>query len=104
MSSESASLVILSMTQAVTSFTTFMPKISEVRKASATDPNIATDVRMGEVASITTTLAVATVVSNLGKTAAPMVIAIIMCVVMIALYEMALNSAPLYGNDVIRDA
>ena len=104
MSSENASLAVLSMTQSVASFTTFMPKISEVRKAANTDPDIVSDVRMGEVASITTTLAVATVVSNLGKTAAPMVIAVIMCLVMVVLYELALKSTPIYGNEVIRDA
>lgn len=83
----------LSVTQGITAFNTFLPKLSEVRKANPQDnPDIAADVRMGEVAGCALTLGIGIIASSLTGSPAPTVSALIICFVLVTLYESTLHS------------
>ncbi len=81
----------LSMSQAISGFNSFLPKLSEVRKAAPNDPDMAGDVRMGEVGASTLVLGVGIIASSLTGSPAPIVTGMFMCLVMICLYEIALR-------------
>jgi hypothetical protein len=84
---------MLGVTSGITTFTVFLPKISEVRRAHPQDnPDIAADVRIGEVAASTLTLGVGVIASSLTGSPVPTVTAAVMVLVMIILYESTLRS------------
>lgn len=85
---------VLSVTQGFGAFMAFLPKISDVRKALPTDPDIVADVRVGELAGAIITLGVGGIVSSLTGSSIPMVTAAFMAVVIIALYESVLHANP----------
>lgn len=83
----------LAMSQGITAFMTFLPSISDVRKASASeDIDLVADVRMGEIAASTLTLGVGLIASSLTGSPAPTVIAVLVCVILIGLYESILQA------------
>lgn len=82
---------MLGVTSGISSFTTFLPSLSEVRKASADDPQMVGDVRMGEVASITLTMGIGAISSALTRSALPTYVAFLVCLVLVILYETALR-------------
>lgn len=73
------------------SFTFFLPKISDVRKASADDPSFTADLRVAETAGLVCTFGVACIVSSLTKSYIPAVTALVMALIVIALYESVLH-------------
>jgi hypothetical protein len=82
----------LSVTQGITAFSSFLPRLSEVRKASiSSDPDIAGDVRMGEVAATTITLGMGLIASSLTGSTVPVVASVLMSTVLICIYESALR-------------
>ncbi len=83
----------LAMSQGIGAFMTFLPKISEIRAAHpSTNPDIAADVRMGEVAASTLTLGVGLVASSLTGSPVPAFVALIVCIVLITLFESILRA------------
>lgn len=83
----------LSVTQGITAFSTFLPKLSEVRKATPeNNPDIAGDVRMGEVAAATITLGMGMIASSLTGSPVPAFASLIMTCVLIGIYETALRA------------
>lgn len=84
---------LLSVTQGVASFGAFLPKISEVRRADpANNPDVAADVRMGEVAAATLTLGIGAIASSLTGSMVPAVTALLMAIILISLYESTLRT------------
>ncbi len=82
----------LSITQTVGAFATFLPRFSEIRQATPEEnPDIAADVRMGEVAACTTAIGVAVIVSSLTGSPLPTYTAVAMCGILVALYEQTLR-------------
>lgn len=85
-------VVALAMTQGISSFNSFLPKITEVRKGSANDPDFVADVRTGEVAGLVVTLGVGAICSSLTQSVAPTVVALITGLLLIVLYEVTLRA------------
>lgn len=83
----------LAVTQGVSSFNTFLPKFSDVRKNHpATNPDFAADVRMGEVAAVTLTIGVGVIASSLTGSPVPVATAAITCLILVMLYESTLRA------------
>lgn len=89
-----ASMSILAMTQAIGTFTTFLPPLTEVRRKSIDTPSFALDVRVGELAAAGLTIGVGAMISSLTRTSTPTVIAAITAAGMITLYELTLRATP----------
>lgn len=82
----------LSISQGISAFQFFLPKLSDVRKADpANDPDIVGDVRMGEIAAITLCVGVGAIVSSLSRSAIPAVVSALMAGILVCLYESALH-------------
>lgn len=96
--------------QAVSAFTTFLPKFSDVRKANPADnPDLAADVRMGEIAAVTVSVGIGAIASSLTGSPVPVAVTIIVCLVLVILYESTLTAnAPMENRAnalyVARDA
>lgn len=82
---------MLSVSQGFSSFTQFLPRLSDVRKAGADDTAMAGDVRMGEVAAVAMTLAVGVISSSLTGSPIPAYTAIGVSLVLVCTYEYALR-------------
>jgi hypothetical protein len=83
----------LSITQGMTLFIALLPKFSEVRKADPiVNPDIAADVRMGEIAACTLTISIGIMTTSLTGNAIPTYTAIITCGILVALYESTLRA------------
>lgn len=81
----------LSITQGISAFTTFLPSLSDVRKADPTDVSFAADVRMGEVAAVTLTVGIGVIASSLTGSPIPAGTAVLICLVLVMVYENALK-------------
>ena len=83
----------LGVTQGITAFTTFLPRLSEVRKADpVVDPAMAADVRLGEIAAVTLTVGIGVITSSLTGSPVPAYTALAMSLVLVALYECTLRA------------
>ena len=84
---------MLSVTTGVQAFYTLLPKLSEIRKADpVANPDIAADVRMGEVGAVALTLGVGAIASSLTQSPLPAVTGAVMALVLVGVYEAALRS------------
>ena len=84
---------MLSVTTSVQAFYTLLPKLSEVRKADpVANPDIAADVRMGEVGAVALTLGVGAIASSLTQSPLPAITGVAMALVLVGIYETALKS------------
>lgn len=84
---------ILGITTAVGAVNSFLPNITEVRKASADgDPSFAADVRMGEVATVALAVGVGALVSSLTGSSVPVAMAVLASVGLVVLYESTLRA------------
>lgn len=83
---------LLAATQGITAFHTLLPPLSEVRRANpAADIQIKMDVRTGEFAASTITLAVGALIAILVKNVIPVIISLVICGVMLFVYESVLS-------------
>jgi hypothetical protein len=83
----------LAISSGVSAFQSFLPKLSEIRKASPSDdPSFAADVRMGEVAAVAVTVGVGAVASSLTGSPTPAVVAVVIAVGLVVMYESTLNA------------
>lgn len=82
----------LGVTQGISAFTTFLPKLSEVRKAGPNDVDTAADVRLGEIAAVTLTIGIGVITSSLTGSPVPAYTAVFMCLVLVCLYESTLRA------------
>lgn len=82
----------IGLSQGLSSASQFLPKLSEVRRAHAeSSPDIVGDVRMGEIATAVVTIGVGAIVSSLTGSSIPTVVAALISLVLIVLYETALR-------------
>lgn len=94
---------MLSVTTSVQAFYTLLPKLSEVRKADpVANPDIAADVRMGEVGAVALTLGVGAIASSLTQSPLPAVTGVAMALVLVAVYETALKSHRPFESAVVQ--
>ena len=82
---------MLGVTQGITAFTTLLPPLADVRKADPSDTSFAADVRMGEVAATTLTLGIGMISSSLTGSPIPAGTAVLMCFILLCVYESALR-------------
>jgi hypothetical protein len=83
----------LAISQTVNAFGTFLPKLSEVRKANvADDPDVAGDVRLGEIAAVTLAIGVGAISSSITGSSQPAVVAVVVALVLVGVYEYALRN------------
>ncbi len=83
----------LAITQGIGAFTTFLPKLSEVRRADpVANPDIAADVRMGEVAAVALTVGVGVMVSSFTGSNMPAYTAVFVSLSLVCIYESALRA------------
>lgn len=77
--------------QTISSFTTFLPPLAEVRKAGPDDADIAGDVRLGEIAASAVAIGVGAIASSLLGDPTPTLIAALVAFALILVYETALR-------------
>jgi hypothetical protein len=83
----------LAISSGVSAFSTFLPKITDIRKANPNDDvSFAADVRMGEVAAAALTIGVGAIVSSLTGSSAPTVVAVIVALGLVIMYESTLRA------------
>jgi hypothetical protein len=89
----------ISLAQSFGFFQSYMPPIAEVRKADPGNAEMAGDVRIGEVAALTGSLAVGAIVAWITKDPTPVYVSGLVIAVMVFVYEMTLRSSrPLEGS------
>lgn len=88
-----AGIATLAITQGFTQFNVFLPKLSEVRKATPGD-SIASDVRVGELAAVAGTMGVGLIASSLSGSKLPAIVSAIVCALMLGIYESVLCTHP----------
>jgi hypothetical protein len=83
----------LAISQGITAFLAFTPRLSDVRKADAkTETTMVGDVRLGEVAATAITVGVGVIASSLTGSPVPAIVAALVALTLICVYESALNS------------
>lgn len=83
--------------QTLSTFTTFLPRLSDVRKANrASDLDMVADVRMGEVAAAAISMGIGVVASSLSGSAIPMYAMAFVAIIVICVYEAALRGDNLF--------
>jgi len=83
----------LGVTTGIGAFTTFLPKLSDVRKADPlSDPAMAADVRLGEIAAVASTIGIGIITSSLTGSPIPAYTALAMSLVLVTLYECTLRA------------
>lgn len=85
-------LATVCMTSAFSASSTFLPSLTEVRKASANDPVYAGDVRLGEGATCLVSTSFGLVCSSLSGSAVPAFVGLAVGLLLAALYEHALRT------------
>lgn len=84
---------MLGVTSGMQAFMTMLPRLSDIRKGDpATDPGLAADVRMGEVAGVSLTLGLGVISSSLTRSPIPALTALVMSIVLVSIYESALRA------------
>lgn len=82
----------LALSQSIGAFQFFLPRLSEVRRASIKDsPDMVGDVRMGEVAASALCLGVGAIMSSMTGSPYPAIISVAMMLVLVCVYEAALR-------------
>lgn len=82
----------LAISQAISSFQSFLPPISDIRKNDPiTNPDFADDVRIGEIAAVAITLGVGAIVSSITGSNAPATVGLIVAIGLVILYETTLR-------------
>lgn len=90
---------MIAVTSGLQAFQSLLPKISDIRKADpANNPDVAADVRMGEVAAATMTLGVGLIASSVTQSSMPTVTALVMIVILVAIYESTLRTNRPFEN------
>lgn len=85
-----ASMALNAAVQGGSAFSNFLPKITDVSAKNPNDESYANDIRMGEIAAITVTIGIGVIASSLCGSSVPAVTSLVMCAILVALYEIAL--------------
>lgn len=84
----------LAVGQAVSSFSIFLPKFTDVRQSDPGNDTMRKDVRLGEIGAAAVAIGVGVILSSMSGHAAPAIVAVLMSAIIVALYEKALGSKP----------
>lgn len=84
---------LLSVTSAISVFTSLLPNFADVRKASPNDPDMVNDVRLGELAASTLVVAIGLIGSSVTGSPAPTLVSIIAAVALVGMYESVLKTS-----------
>lgn len=87
--------------QTLSSFSTFLPRLSDVRKAGVGDKDMIGDVRLGEVAACAISLGIGMIASSLSRSPIPMYASAFIAVILIVVYESALNGRDLFSPSTV---
>lgn len=91
--------------QTITSFTTFLPSLADVRKAGPDNADMAGDVRLGEIAAGALALGIGAIASSLLGDPTPILVAAVMVVALIFVYETALRgNRPMNPRTIATDS
>jgi hypothetical protein len=83
----------LAVTQGITAFNAFLPPLAQVRKNHPMhNPDFAADVRAGEMAGTVITVGIGVIASGIVGHPLPVYTAVLICAVIIAVYEYVLRS------------
>jgi hypothetical protein len=82
----------IALTQTYAQFQSYMPKITDVRKADPADTEMVGDVRMGEIASLIGSLGVGLIVSSITGDPTPAYVSVGVSLTLIMLYEYTLRA------------
>ncbi len=91
-SPESMGVAAISLAQSFSFFQSYMPDIKEVRKGDPGNAELVGDVRIGEVAALTGSLAVGAIVAWITGDPTPVYVSVLVCSVMVAVYEYVLRA------------
>jgi hypothetical protein len=79
----------------VSQFQNMLPKLADIRKATVQgDPDMAADVRLGEIAAVTLTVGFGLVASAFTKNPTPAILAGLVALSLVFLYESTLRGDP----------
>lgn len=81
----------LALSQTVSAFQGFLPHLTDVRKASPTDPDMAGDVHLGEIAASALAIGIGAVASSLTGNYIPVTVSVLVAFTLICVYESALR-------------
>jgi hypothetical protein len=85
------SAAVVSMGQAVTIYSLFLPPLTEVRRATADDPAMRGDVRMGQFGAAIVVTGIGLILSNLTGSSLPLTVGLIMSLIVAVVYETAMR-------------
>lgn len=89
--------------QSVGAFQIFLPRLSDVRRAT-NDADMIGDVRMGEVAAAAVCLGVGFMVSSLSGSSIPALVSLLTMFTLVCVYETALRGDKPLNPQVVKDA
>ena len=90
---ENINLSLLAATQGFAAFTVLMPPLATVRRADYTiDSETRADVRAGQIAATVMTMSIGALISGLSKSSTPLLIATVISLVTISVYEYTLRT------------
>jgi Na+/glutamate symporter len=84
----------LAIGNTVNSFGVFLPKLTDVRRATPGDQSIIKDVRLGQIGAVAVAMGFGAIMSSLSGSPIPVYVSFFMSAVIIGLYEQALRSTP----------
>lgn len=84
---------LLSITASIGVFDSLLPQFSDVRK-SLGEPDMANDVRMGEVAAFALVVGIGVTATVLTRSPIPATVSILSAAVLVIMYEAALQTTP----------
>lgn len=90
--SQASSAVLLSVTQAVVTFTALLPPFTEVRKADKHDTDMRADVRLAEGTAAALVIGIGCVASTMTNSPTPAVASIVAALLLVGMYESVLNN------------
>ena len=83
----------LAISQAVAAFGTFLPKLTDVRQVTpASDPALAADVRLGELAAAGVTIGVGAIAASITGSPTPLTVSILVSLGLVIIYESTLRA------------
>lgn len=92
-SAERSNMIVLAGIQGVAVFTALLPEVLEVKRADPEKhPHVVEALRIAEFTATAITVSVATLVSVLSGTVMPVVVALMICAVIMGIYEVLLRS------------
>jgi len=101
--SENIGVATLALTQGIASFTYFLPKLTDVRRATQRDPEAVADIRTGEAGGVVVAFGVGMVCSALTKSALPAAVSLVTAAMIVCLYESVLRAEPVSSSVVGTD-